>query len=129
MKCAKFEIPSVSTLIAFEATARLSGVTRAAEELRTSQSAVSRYIRNLETALEVALFERRNRRLTLTKHGEHYYAAIQPALESLHAAGRGLRAQSAVLTIGCTQEISVLLLRPVYVRLKRSLPEGTNLRI
>ena len=34
-----------------------------------------------------------------------------------------------MLTIGCTQEISVLLLLPVFSRLKRSLPSGVNLRI
>ena len=129
MNGTKFEIPSISTLVAFEATARLGGVSRAAEELKTSQSAVSRYIRNLEMALEVTLFDRRNRRVVLTKRGEDYQVAVRSALESLHAAGRGLRAQTAVLTIGCTQEVSVLLLRPVFSRLKRALPEGVSLRI
>ena len=59
----RFEIPPVSTLIAFEATARLGGVSRAAEELSTSQSAVSRHIRKLEMALGVMLFDRRSRNL------------------------------------------------------------------
>ena len=129
MNGARFHIPSISTLVAFEATARLGGVSRAAEELKTSQSAVSRYIRNLETSLEVTLFDRRNRSVVLTKRGEDYRAAVQSALESLHAAGRGVRAQRAVLTMGCTQEVSVLLLRPVFSRLKRALPEGVGLRI
>ena len=129
MNSVRFDIPSISTLVAFEATARLGGVSRAAEELKTSQSAISRYIRNLEKSLEVTLFDRRNRSVVLTKRGEDYHVAVRSALESLHAAGRRLRARKAVLTIGCTQEISVLLLRPVFSRLKRALPEGVSLRI
>ena len=129
MKGARFQIPSISTLVAFEATARLGGVRRAAEELKTSQSAVSRYIRHLEASLEVTLFDRRNRSVVLTEHGEHYHGVVRSALESLHAAGRGLRTETTVLTIGCTQEISVLLLGPVFSRLKRTLPEGVSLRV
>ena len=129
MNGARFDIPSISTLVAFEATARLGGVRHAAEELNTSQSAVSRYIRKLETALQVTLFDRRNRRVVLTKRGEEYHAAIRSTLESLHAAGQVLRTRRVVLTIGCTQEISVLLLGPVFSKVKRALPDGVNLRI
>ena len=126
---AKYDIPSVGMLIAFEATARLSGVNRAADELRTSQSAISRYIRQLETLLGVRVFERGNRGMALTPQGEEYYVAVQSSLEGLHAAGHGIRARCVVLTIGCTQEISVLFLRPIFGRLKRSLPKGVSLRI
>ena len=129
MNGAQFHIPSISMLVAFEATARLGGVRHAAEELNTSQSAISRYIRNLEMSLEVTLFDRRNRRVVLTKRGEDYHIAVRSALESLHAAGLGLRTQGALLTIGCTAEVSVLLLRPIFSRLKRALPDGVNLRV
>ena len=129
MNGARFDIPSISMLVAFEATARLGGVRRAAEELNTSQSAVSRYIRKLETALEVTLFDRRNRSVVLTRRGENYHTAVQSTLQSLHAAGQVLRTRQSVLTIGCTQEVSVLLLRPVFSRLKRALPDGVSLRI
>ena len=129
MNGAQFQIPSISMLVAFEATARLGGVRHAAEELDTSQSAISRYIRNLEMSLEVTLFDRRNRRVVLTKRGEDYHVAVRSALEDLHAAGRGLRTQGALLTIGCTAEVSVLLLRPIFSRLKRALPDGVNLRV
>ena len=93
MNDARFEIPPVSTLIAFEATARLGGVSRAAGELNTSQSAISRHIRKLEGALGVSLFDRRSRNLVLTKSGEEYLATVQPSLRSLHAAGHGMRAR------------------------------------
>ena len=129
MSGAQFDIPSISTLIAFEATARLGGVNRAAGELNTSQSAISRYIRNLESSLKVRLFERRGRGLVLTEQGADYHAVVQSSLETLHAASDELRAHRSVLVIGCTQEVSVLLLGPVFARLKRSMPEGFNVRI
>ena len=125
----KFDIPSRSMLIAFESTARLGGMGRAAEELKTSQSAISRYIRQLEAALGVMLFERKARSVNLTGCGENYYIAVQSALECLHAAGHGLRGEPSVLLIGCTQEISVQLLRPIFSKLKRSLPDDVSLRI
>ena len=51
-------LPPTSELIAFECAARLGNVTRAARELQTSPSAVSRYIAGLERRLSVRLFER-----------------------------------------------------------------------
>ena len=125
----KYNIPTVATLIAFEAAARHSSVSRAAEELGTSQSAISRHISRLEAAIGAKVFERRGRGVELTKWGKEYYAVVQSTLEALHSASHGHRARCPVLTIACTQEISAHLLRPIFTRLKRSLPSGVNLRI
>ena len=129
MSHARSDIPSISALVAFEATARLGGIRRAAAELGTSPAAVSRYVRNLEATLQVTLFERKHRHVALTRRGHEYYSVVKSSLDKLRAASFGIRAQEAMLTIGCTQEISVLLLLPVFSRLKRSLPAGVNLRI
>ena len=129
MKSAKFRIPSTSALIAFEASVRLGGVKRAAVELKTTQSAISRYIRNLETMLDVVLFQRTRRGVVSTPVGEDFYAVVKTSLENLHAVAHGLRTNRPMLTIGCTQEISVLLLLPVFSRLQRSLPNGVKVRI
>jgi LysR family glycine cleavage system transcriptional activator len=126
---ARFNIPSTSALIAFEATARLGGVIRASEELNTSQSAVSRHIRNLETAVGEKLFRRQGRGVVLTPEGQDYYSAVKSSLESLHAAGSGLRVQTPSVVIACTQEISHLLLMPVFPEIKRFLGHDVNLRI
>jgi len=53
----------------FWAVAHESSLTRAAELLNVSQSAVSVQIQKLESALGQALFERRGRRLVLTESG------------------------------------------------------------
>jgi LysR family glycine cleavage system transcriptional activator len=125
----RFNIPSTSSLIAFEATARLGGVIRASEELNTSQSAISRHIRNLETALGDKLFQRRGRGVVLTRSGDDYYVAVKSSLESLHAAGRGLRTQTGSVIIACTHEISDFLLLPALGELKRSMGGDAHVRV
>ena len=57
-------------LFYFWRVARLGHLTRAAEELHTSQSAVSLQIRQLEERLGATLFSREGRRLVLTDTGQ-----------------------------------------------------------
>lgn len=51
-------LPPLAALRAFEATARLGGLARAAAALNVSTSAVSHQIRGLEESLGVRLLER-----------------------------------------------------------------------
>ena len=129
MTGARIDIPPTSTLIAFETTARLGSVTLAARELATSQSAISRHIRNLEETLGMALFQRSGRGIVLTKSGGAYFLAVQSSMDSLRAAAHALHTSNANLTIGCTLEISGLILQPVFSRLKRFLGEEVEVRI
>ena len=125
----RFEIPATSTLLAFEAVARLGGVGRAGQERGTSQSAISRHLRNLENALGARLFERSGRGIALTRSGEAYFVAVQSAMDTLHSAASGLHACKTGLAIGCTLEISGLVLLPIFSRLKRFLGEEVAARI
>ena len=129
MNVTKLDIPPINTLIAFEATARLGSVIRAAEELGTSSPAISRYISRVEAQLQVKLFERKGRGLSLTKGGRKYLVAVQSSLQELRAASRGLRSQETRLTIGCTAEIAIMLLLPIYSSLKEGLEKGVSIRI
>jgi DNA-binding transcriptional LysR family regulator len=63
------EISSISSLVTFEAAARLLSFTRAASELNVTQAAVSRQIRLLETRLGFKLFVRGHRKVELTNEG------------------------------------------------------------
>ena len=67
----------------FEAVARLQSVTRAAEELETSQPYVSKQIAVMEEQLNVRLFSRVGRRLYLTRAGEMLHQHTKVVVESL----------------------------------------------
>ena len=60
----------IATLRSFVTIAELGGVTRAAERLNLTQSAVSMQLKRLETALDQQLVERAGRGVCLTREGE-----------------------------------------------------------
>lgn len=94
-------LPSTQALRTFEASARLLNFTRAAEELNLTQGAVSHQIRELETRLGLALFERKARGLALTEAGHTYLGYVREALERLRAGAEALarQARGRVLTV------------------------------
>ena len=61
---------NIEQLKTFLAVIRLGGVRKAASGLNLTQPAVTARIKNLESALGCALFERRSGRMKLTKRGE-----------------------------------------------------------
>jgi len=76
-------LPSLTALKAFEATARLGGPTRAAEELNVTQSAVSRHVRALETELKLPLFRRVHRGVVPTDEGRALATALGRAFDQV----------------------------------------------
>ncbi len=81
-------LPSLNALRAFAAAGRHLSFTRAAEELRVTQGAVSRLVKQLEEDLGVVLFHRGPRGLELTEMGAAYLPALSDAFERLAAATR-----------------------------------------
>lgn len=78
--------PPLHLLRAFSCVARFGGVSRAAEALHLTQSAVSKQIQELERWIGVPLFERSRKRLTPTPAGERYEKAIRALLSHLEDA-------------------------------------------
>ncbi|MHA7685717.1 LysR substrate-binding domain-containing protein [Cupriavidus sp. PET2-C1] len=76
----------MSSLLAFEASARTESFTRAAEQLSLTQSAVSRQVQTLEELLGVALFHRVGRRVVLTDVGRMYLRELTGPLEGIRSA-------------------------------------------
>jgi DNA-binding transcriptional LysR family regulator len=70
-------------LEAFEAVARLGHVTRAAEELGRTQSAISRQIANLEAFARRPLFDRKHKHLVLNEAGKNFHEAVCRILNDL----------------------------------------------
>jgi DNA-binding transcriptional LysR family regulator len=78
--------PPLHLLRAFCTVARFGGVSRAAEALHLTQSAVSKQIQELERWVGIDLFERSRKRLSLTPAGERYEKAVSVLLARLEAA-------------------------------------------
>ena len=86
------QIPSLTSLRAFEAAARLGGFSTAARELNVTHAAVAQQVRGLEAALGATLLERAGRGLALTLEGERLAAALTAAFGSIAAAVEEVRA-------------------------------------
>lgn len=97
----------------FEAAARLESFTRAAEELGITQAAVSWQVKALERRLDVALFRRRERRVTLTPAGQRLGRAATEAMHLLRGALADLVDQNdGVLSISTLQSVAIGWLAP-----------------
>ena len=92
-------LPSTMALRAFEVAARRLNFTQTASVLNLTQGAVSHQIRELETRLGVALFERKGRGLALSGAGERYLPFVQDALDRLLAGGRALQTDGPDTTL------------------------------
>jgi LysR family glycine cleavage system transcriptional activator len=88
-------LPSLNALHAFEVTARLGSVTKAALELGVTQTAVSHQIKQLETELDVLLFVRTGRGLRLSAAGQAWQAELSGVFAHLRDANRKLRQRRA----------------------------------
>ncbi len=107
----------------FWAVAHEANLTRAAERLHVSQSAVSMQIRKLEEELGHALFERRGKQLVLTEAGRialDHADAIFARGEELESALHGRGKERQVLRVGSQATLSrnfqLGFLRPVFGR-------------
>lgn len=95
------KLPSLDGIRTFIVVTRRLSITRAAEELHRSQSAVSRQLQTLERALGRKLVVRAHRRIRLTADGARLYAVAQPALEQLE------RGVSELLDDGARRPVTV----------------------
>lgn len=127
---ARYRLPPLNALRAFEAAARHLSFTHAAAELCVSQGAISRHIQLLESALGVILFERRHRQVVLTSEGERYRIAIRSAFEAIDEATARLRpqAQSDTLKIRLLPTFAMRWLVPRLARFSAKNP-GITVRI
>nr|WP_277816906.1 LysR family transcriptional regulator [Streptomyces sp. CT34] len=78
---------------AFVEVARQQSFTRAAEKLTITQPALTRAIKQLETALRVRLFNRSSRHVELTNVGHSFLAQVERVLNELDRAMNALGEQ------------------------------------
>ncbi|MBL8454513.1 MAG: LysR family transcriptional regulator [Zoogloea sp.] len=77
------KIPSIEFLRGFVAVGRRMSITLAAQDLFLTQSAVSRQIHGLESALGIKLFERAHRSIRFTPEGERLFRIADNAMQEL----------------------------------------------
>lgn len=85
------KLPPANSLVVFEAASRHLNFTRAAQELRVTQAAVSRQVQVLEDFLGVSLFRRLSRGLELTAQGGHLQKAVTMGLDHIANAATEIR--------------------------------------
>ncbi|MGM0694922.1 MAG: LysR substrate-binding domain-containing protein [Pseudomonadota bacterium] len=121
--------PSMASLIAFDATARLGSMTAAADEERTTQPTISQRIRALEERLGLPLFHRQGGRLTLTAQGERFHREIAPSLKQIRESCERLmqdgQRPSPSVVIAAGSGFTHLWLLPRLPALKQAFPQLT----
>ena len=120
-------------LIAFESAARHGSFTRAAQELQTSQSAISRHMARLEEQLSARLFERSRIGVSLTEAGRRYRKAVLVGLKAFHDGAAEVAAITGIdppeVVIACPDEVSHLFVMQRYESLRAALGEEVRIRI
>ncbi|TFH93260.1 LysR substrate-binding domain-containing protein [Vibrio ouci] len=80
----------LKSLYAFVAVAETQSMTKAADQLHVSHSAISQSIKSLESYLGQTLFNRTGRNITLNALGRSYYKRVAPPLEQITRATQQL---------------------------------------
>jgi DNA-binding transcriptional LysR family regulator len=113
----------------FRTVARLEHVTRAAEELRVAQPALSKTIARLEAELGVPLFDRRGRRVALNTCGRAFLRHVERVFAEVEE-GRQELADLAGLARGTvTVAATTLRLLPDLLGAFRDRYPGVNFRL
>ena len=118
-------LPPLNSLRTFERAARHLSFTKASEELFVTQAAVSHQIKHLEEFLGVALFHRKNRKLTLTDEGSDYWPQIRDIFERLRNATDDLKfkGSSGTLNVSVTPTFAIEWLIPRLDTFKAAYPD------
>lgn len=118
-------LPPLAALRAFEATARLQSVSRAAQELHVTHGAISRHVRSLEQALGTALFARQGRGLVLTAAGVRLGDATGEGFGVISQTWAALQrpVAEAPLVLGCSGSLLARWVIPRLGLLQHDLPD------
>ncbi len=110
----------------FYVTARHGNISRAAKELFISQPAISKSIRRLEDALQVTLFTRSTRGVTLTEDGKILFEQVQEAFRALDLAEQTLQRRHSLgiaqLRIGVSTTLCRYILLPYLQQFVKEYP-------
>lgn len=120
-----YKLPPLNALRAFESAARLMSFQKAAEELFVTPSALSYQIRQLEEHLQIPLFNRLNRAVTLTEAGKLLYPGVHAGFDNFQNAAKQLErtGQKNVLVVSSGPAFAAKWLAPRIYRFVDLHPE------
>ena len=120
------EILETRQMLAFNELAKLGSFTKVADKLGLTQSAVSHTIKNLEKQLDVNLFQRLGKNVTLTIEGELLLTFSDQIIKQIKSAQDGIqnakRPGYGRLRIGATVCISQYLLPSILREVRKIFP-------
>jgi LysR family transcriptional regulator, glycine cleavage system transcriptional activator len=108
-------LPPLNALKAFEAAARLSSFSRAAQELNVTHAAISRHVRALEAEFRTPLFERTGRGVELTEAGQSLAVELTKGFDLIASAASRFARPSRrrrQLVVTCDVSFAMLWLVP-----------------
>lgn len=101
-------MPPLTSLRAFEATARHLSFSAAGDELFVTHAAISHHVKRLEDWFATELFLRKGRSIELTRSGETLFRHLSPALADIAKTCARVKALGGkeTLTVGCIPSIA-----------------------
>jgi LysR family transcriptional regulator, glycine cleavage system transcriptional activator len=119
-------LPPLNALRAFEAAARLGGISKAADELCVTPGAVAQHVKALEDWAGAKLFSRQSQGVVLNDLGQRCLADFQEAFDQLHTATQNLRIRAAPnsIRIAALPSLAQLWLSPRMPGLRAQFPDA-----
>ncbi|WP_350334473.1 LysR substrate-binding domain-containing protein [Coralliovum pocilloporae] len=122
-----YDLPSLTTLAVFEASARHLSLKEAASELSVTPGAVTRQIKALEEELGSSLFNRIHRGVELTDEGALLYSVLSQNFNEISNTIRQIRHKRSPVdvTIAASTAVATMWLMPRIGEFWRSFPDIT----
>ena len=114
---------SLQALKAFESAARRGSFKLAAEELSLTPTAISHHISNLESRLNVTLFHRLGRRISLTGTGIRLAKATSEGFRKIDSALEEVMKAGSAVRVTTTSSLAALVLIPSQHEFEQANPE------
>lgn len=115
---------SLNAIRVFATVAENQSISRAADALHVTPSAVSHQIKNLEADLGAALFERKSNAIHLTTTGRAFLEDVLPGLRILAQATDAIAGDANELTIRVSSTLAVRWLIPALERFRDRHPNA-----
>ena len=80
---ARWQLPPLTMVRAFEATGRMGTMRKAADDISVSHTVISRHVRNLEAWIDRKLVITGPRGVLLTKEGELFFSTVSKAFQMI----------------------------------------------